>query len=149
MYNVSVFVFCFLIPRTCRSWAAEVSVWGIYQHTAATRNRSHGDEWGFSDGMGFISWVEEYISLPHCTQVPYRDVISDQCVVFCVISHHAHHILNWCSFFLIAASFLSICGCWCSSGTWLSSLQTHVQEKSSRGTAWYVKDSFVASTNCN
>lgn len=52
----------------------------------------------------------------------------------------------WCPFFLIAASLLPICSCWCSPETWLCSLQTYVGENSFWGNAWYVKDVFLTAT---
>lgn len=141
MYNVFVFFLFFLTPGTCRSWGTEATIRGIYQHTEATSNRSHGAEWSFSGGI-YIQSGRIHISTSLCSSALQRCVILDQCVAFCIIFNHSNNILHWGSFFLIGASPLSICGCWCSSGTWLSSLQTYVQEKSSWGKAWYVKDAF-------
>lgn len=86
-----------------------------------------------------------YLAVPECpTEMWYY-----QCVASWILFHHAYDILNWCCSFLIGASLLSFCVCWCSSGTWLCSLQTYAQEKSSWGKTWWIKDDFVASTNHN
>lgn len=111
-----------------------VRILGIGNHHAAVTcyNKSYKDVcsatlWDvYMYNMGFVSIIEDtYCLVVHkCS----TDVIQYQYVVYCIVFHHAHNISSWCLFFLIGASLLAICGCWWSTGTWLSSLQAYAEE---------------------